>query len=206
MTFLHIGKESEQELIPTNSFEAIRVKNDNGDMVYLPIVIERYGDPDDVWGYGLGRFRLKGRKRYTIPIFDCTGEHWRAYEHTYGRRCMYYSLTGKVLQYGFDKDRREFLSICVGDPTKYSDFASAYIRMNEIQKKVIESIDQYDHVCFGSDWCVWENDLLFYPEFSFYGFAFPFMPDVSTDDDKTAKFYRIIRCRQLFESHRNHST
>lgn len=195
MKYYYLGKETSwnrrSRPIPNAPFKAVRAKNSNGKMVFVPIVQDEWEKKhNEFFCSGFGRIKLQGRKTYEIPLFSGNAEDWNDYIEKYGRRCLYFSINGKE----FTNDccdlaeMNEFLSICASDATTYPAFVDCFVRMNEIQERVINEK-------LNGHWLIKSNrdQLFFRPCCSLMGFAFPYMADAISDDKKLEVFWRAYR-------------
>lgn len=194
MKYFYLGKDTawrrESYPVPTAPFEAVRAKNNRGDMVFVPIVKERWYNDDEFWAYGIGRIKLKNRKTYEIPVYDGEPAKWNEYKEKWGARCLYYSINGK--DYSGDccdlKEMYEFYSLCNSNVLNYPTFVDLFTRMNEIQERVIS--EKLDNPYLYKDT---RANLFFRPSHTIMGFAFPFYADTVADDKRLEIFWSEYR-------------
>lgn len=191
MKYYYLGRENSPRRkscpIPTKPFQAIRAKDAHGNMMYFPVVLDKWDkDMRKIFVQGVGRVNLLKRKTYEIPLYDGDPSKWFEYIEMYGYRCLYYSINGKEI--GHDccdlREVREFFSICKSDPEKYPAFVDSYKRMNEIQERVIMETIKSDKNM---------DQMLFRPCHSIMGFSFPYCADVIGDDDRLANYWIEFR-------------
>ena len=199
MKYYYLGKETSwrrhSHPIPAAPFKAVRVKHKSGKMVFIPIVQDDWGKKHNEFFYpGFGRIKLQGRKTYEIPLFSGKAEDWDVYIEQFGAWCLYYSINGK--SYGNDccefQEMHEFFSICSSNVLKYPDFVDCFIRMNEIQERVIN--DTFNgRTLIKSE----REGMMFRPSYSIMGLSFPFMADTVADDKKLESFWLSYRQKDL---------
>lgn len=200
MKYYYLGKETAWDRthypIPTAPFKAVRVKNpQTSEMTFVPIVQTEWEKKhEEFFYYGFGRIKTKGRKTYEIPLYDGDPAKWREYIEKYGKECLYYSINGKAIT-GDCCDLNEiyeFYSICHSDAVKYPAYVDSYIKMNEIQERVISEK-------FGENGILKSerNGLFFRPCHTIMGFAFPYSANVIADDKKLENFWRSYRKKDI---------
>lgn len=199
MKYYYLGKETSwnrrSRPIPNSPFKAVRAKNKNGEMVFIPIVQNEWEKrQNEFFCIGFGRIKLQGRKTYEIPLFSGNAEDWNNYIEKYGKLCLYFSINGKEFtnDCGDLAEINEFFSICASDATKYPAFVDCFIRMNEIQERVIN--DTFNgRTLIKSE----REGMMFRPTHSIMGFSFPFMADAVSDDRRLESFWLSYRQKDL---------
>ena len=199
MKYYYLGKETSwnrrSRPIPNSPFKAVRAKNSNGKMVFIPIVQNEWEKRhNEFFCIGFGRIKLQGRKTYEIPLFSGNAEDWNDYIEKYGRRCLYFSINGKEFTNECCDlaEMNEFFSICASDVTKYPAFVDCFIRMNEIQERVINDTFNGRTLIKSK-----REGMMFRPSYSIMGFSFPFMADAVCDDRKLESFWLSYRQKDL---------
>jgi len=192
---LKLSKKDKEKLHPTWNDEQIK----NNVILYPQI-----DDGDEVFVYGLGYKKFGKTNKVEVPLFSGEIEDWDEYLKTWGKECLFYSISGYSL-YSMDcclcSSQNEFYSIleCDGGIEKYQRYVENIECIQEIQKDVINEKFSY---------CPdWErnhlvDDLLFRPSYSIMGLL-PISPYLDTikDDEKLEKFYRKYRHHEIMLNH-----
>lgn len=138
--FYHIEKY--QQYRNNNSettFKAARIKDkETGKTELYPM---KDKDDKEVFIYGQGWKRVNKKSIVDVPHFSWEVEDWNKYIEDYGRRCLFFSLTGEDLK-SPDASvwmcRKEFESI--DDIEKFTRFM---LKLDELQKAQIPILEDY---------------------------------------------------------------
>jgi hypothetical protein len=186
INFFYIKEENARK----SNFKALEFKKE-----FYPIMDE---DSNEIFIKFIGRKKINEKRIREIPFFNLEIENWENYAKKYGKRCLFYSLTGKDL----DSDNccdlseiREFLSLAnnVKELKIYNKFIDT---IKEIQKIQNEKLDKLPKEI------IWPNkdSFLFFPSYSFLCLITSPMMDTPMDDSKMEKLFKRTKYIGLQES------
>lgn len=210
--FIYIGKDwdgNSKTDLPNGTIQAIKAKYDNGEYHYVPIIPSRYETADkvtEIWICGQGWVKIGKRKRYEIPVFDGTIEHYKDYLSEWGEDIMAYCLHGDLFNRSNDccdiNYQNEWICLNYYGPEKYNEFAVHYSTMLEYQKKWF--IEHHLPIFKTHGYGDVSKNYMFKPELNL-GFSFLPVPcmgvDILHDDKKLEELYKRLRYWDLYEKH-----
>ena len=216
LNLIYIGKDwdgNPKTNLPTGTIKAIKTKYDDGELHYVPIIPRRWETVDDVkevWVRYQGWIRIGKRKKYDIPAFDGTIEHYKEYLSEYGDDMMAYCLNGDLFNRSGDccdiSYQNEWVCLNYYGPEKYNEFATHYSAMLEYQKKWFT--EHHLPIFKAHGYGDVSKNYMFKPELNL-GFSFLPVPcmgvDVLHDDKKLEELYKRLRYWDLYEKHEQYS-
>lgn len=207
LQYYYIGKTWSKD-ISTKPFKAVKIKIDGNDTL-IPVILNSWErnkeitPSTEIFIYGVGRKKVGKRKLYEIPLFDNEAEHWNDYINQYGKYCLFFSLTGNdydSMDCCLTSERNEFNSINNYGAVEYVDFIENFLRINELQRKVLE---QWHNTYYGSGYSIdrFVDKYLFRPCYNIYWLSFQYSTDVLEDDKRMEEFYEAKRTKELYLQH-----
>lgn len=158
-------------------------------------------EKDKIFIYGVGYVKFGKTNKVEVPVFSGEIEDWDDYLEKYGKHCLYYSLTGELLNSGsfvHSEEKKEFDSIfCMDGCYDYGirdhqKFVEKALRIEEIQNEVLDKLFDNKYL---------KDKLRFKPVFSIFGCPLIPMYDSLNDDGKLHDFYVEKRLKELYEQH-----
>lgn len=213
--FIYIGKTM-TTLIPKKGFYALKLSKSDKQKLYpswdekqikettilYPQTHSYMGD-DEVFVRGIGWKKFGKTNRIFVPLFSGNIEDWDEYIQTYGKYCLFYSLTGYSLH---DSDCCAFNSInefysllqCEGGIEQYQKFVENILEIQKIQthtiSKKLKYLSKWQRERF-----IQEN--LIRPCFRVFMLIMPPYLDTPSDDDKLETYYRKYRSHEIEKNH-----
>ena len=212
--FIYIGETKREH--KNSSFNALKLSNKDKERLH-PLWSEKqrkntivlypqtdlYSGEDKVFVRGLGEKKFGKTNKVEVPIFSGEIEDWDNYLNSYGKECLFYSLTGYSLD---DWDAcisnsvDEFLSLlqCKGGITQYQKYVE---NIEEIQRIQTEKINE--KFSYLSDWerKYFIKDNLIRPCFRVFMFITTPYLDTPNDDVKLLVFYKKYRRHEIETNH-----
>lgn len=138
--FYHIEKYQQWHKRPDSfeTFKATRIKDEKTGRTILYPMSET--DGNSVFIYGQGWKKVNKKNIIDVPYFSGNVEDWDNYIEHYGKRCLFFSLTGEDLN---SSDaavwmaRKEFAAI--DDIRKHTKFMVKLHELQKVQTPIIES-------------------------------------------------------------------
>lgn len=215
--FIYIGKTKRKH--QNSSFNALKLSNKDKIRLYPQWTEEKrknsvilypqtdfYEGTDKLFVNGIGEKKFGKTNKVEVPLFSGNIEDWDDYLKTYGKECLFYSLTGYDLYCGdccMSKSVDEFLSLlqCKGGITQYQKYVENIINIQRIQIETFnEKLDYLTGYCRKS---FIERNLI-YPSFRLFMIITPPYLNTPRDDDKLLSFYRTYRTHEIKVSHEFH--
>jgi hypothetical protein len=176
--------------VPQQPFYAIKYKGE----------LHPFKDKNEkeIFIYGAGRIKIKKQSIVSVPLYSKKISEWNTYLNEYGKRCLYYSLTGDYLgnqDCCMIRQQQEFGCIVKYGPEKFSQFALNFNAFQKIQRDVINALPD---ICL-----LYSKDMHITPRYSIvYSFltCAPYM-DAITDDKKLENTYIYKRKHELRLKH-----
>ena len=215
LKFIYIGKGNENRL-PKDTFNAIKLSKRDKEKLYPNWDVETIKNTEvifpqtdgwsdnEVFVSGLGWKKFGKHNTMEVPVFSGYIEDWDEYLKTYGKHCLFYSLSG----YSLDScdccayiSVNEFYSLlqCNGGIEKYQSYVSAMTRIREIQMdKIKEMFSSY-----ASEWMLKDitDKCLFRPSMRIFMIITSPYLDTPEDDNKLENVYRRKRYYELKEQY-----
>lgn len=213
LNFIYIGKDwdgNPKNNLPTGDITAIKVKFDDDEFHYVPIIPSSYETVDqvkEVFVCGHGWIKIGKRKKFLIPTFDGTIEHFKEYIEKWGDDIMCYCLNGDNFNRSMDccsiNYINEYRCLKYYGPEKYNDFATHFSSMLEHQKKWFDEHHLPAFMAHGYGQKITKN-WLFKPDLNL-GFSFMPIPtmmvDILHDDKMLEELYKKLRYWELYQKH-----
>lgn len=214
LSFVFIGHDwdgnPKGDKLPSGEIRAIRVKYDDGEFHYVPIIPSRWETVDqvkEVWVRYQGCIKVGKRKQYTIPVFDGSVEHFKEYLDQWGEDVMAYCLNGDLFHRSGDccniRYCEEWMVLKYYGAKKFNKFSKLFKQMRDIQRKVIDEkyVPLFKEHGYGAGAL---KDYIMNPEYNL-GFSFLAVPtmgmNILVDEGKTDKLYKRVRYWELYETH-----
>ena len=217
LNLFYIGKDwdgNPKDNLPTGDITAIKMKyDDDGEYHYVPIIPSWYKTVDqvkEVWVCGQGWIKVGKRKKYTIPVYDGTIEHFNEYRQQWGDDVMAYCLNGDLFHRSNDccsiRYQEEWSCLKYYGPEIVTTYADLWNRLREVQTKFFNEnwLSIFKKHGYGDK--ITKN-WLFKPEYCIHAFIFniPIMSANVTGDDKMMEeLWKKLRYWDLYEQHPQH--
>lgn len=196
---MRLSLQAKRKLYPQYEDETLRQID-----LLMPKSDRLFCDENEIFIYGLGRRKFGKTNKIEVPVFSGNLEDWDEYLKTYGRYCLYYSLTGYELDC-FDAcacpTQYEFLSIlqCKGGIKKYQKYIDNIFKIREIQEKKITETFKGSKSKYYLESML--KELSTEPSFAIMGCSMPPYLNSMADDEKLENFYTEKRKIEFWNAH-----
>ena len=213
LNFVYIGYDWDgipKTNLPKGEITAIRVKYDDGEFHYVPIIPSSWQTVDqvkEVWVCHQGWIKVGSRKKYIIPVFDGYVEHYQEYVDKWGLDVMSYCLNGDLFYREWDcanqEYRNEFNALRYYGPEIFNKYSTIYKQLRDLQREVFNEKFQpmFTEHGYGNNMV---KNYIFKPE---YNLGYSFLPvpcltvDILHDEKLMDELYKKVRYWELYRKH-----